>query len=66
MTCSEFPDELIHADVMTVYEREEKIIAKQHRPINILTSSLKIYEKLMFIISCVNKITYFSHVNVDF
>ena len=66
MTYSEFPDELIHADVMTVHEREEKIIAKQYRPINILTSSLKIYEKLMFIISCVNKITYFSHVNVDF
>ena len=51
MTCSEFPDELIHADVMTVHEREEKIIAKQYRPINILTSSLKIYEKLMFIIA---------------
>ena len=29
MTCGEFPDKLIHAEVMTVHKREEKSMAKQ-------------------------------------
>ena len=44
----EFPYELRHADVIPVHEKKDKGVKENYRPVSILTSISKIYEKLLY------------------
>ena len=44
----EFPDELKHADVISVHEKNEKFKKANYRPVSILTNTSKIHEKLFY------------------
>ena len=44
----EFPDEFKHADVISVLKKNEKCDKTNYRPVSMLTSISKIYEKLVY------------------
>ena len=44
----EFPDELKHADIIPVHKKNEKCNKKNYRPVSVLTSISKIYEKSLY------------------
>ena len=43
-----FPDDLKHADVITVHKKEDKCNKSNYKSVRILTNISKIYEKLMY------------------
>ena len=44
----EFPNDLKHADIVSVYKKNNKCEKENYRPISILSNLSKIYEKLMY------------------
>jgi hypothetical protein len=52
LSTGKFPDRLKHAIVRQLYKKGSKVIISNYRPISILTSFSKIFEKLIFIRLC--------------
>ena len=48
ITYGEFPDELKHADIIPVHEKNEKCDKVNYKPASILANISKIYEKLLY------------------
>ena len=44
----EFPDDLKHADIVPIYKKNNKCEKENYRPVRILSSLSKIYEKLIY------------------